>query len=573
MAPTTLTERSTTAEAAPRVGVRWSSVPLIQGLASALLLWLAFPPVGAWFLAWIAPALLFGLIRSQRPRLSVYAGAWVGGAVYWLLSIQWVRLTDETAWLAWLVMGLFLSLWWLVFLALARLAVLRMKLPLMVAAPILWVGLEHFRAYVLTGFPWYYLAHSQYAIAPLVQVADFSGALGLSWLIALVNAWWVDVFTLPLFRPTPAGPRLARPQVVRGSVVSGAILATLVYGVYRLGSAEFRIGPTIGLLQSNMIQRVKMHAPEREIEDTFHRLMTRAMEQTPRPDLVVWPETSYPYAGFSIVSPELSAQRFDQLVTEFDERKGAPDTWRETIDLLSRHLHGWSDDFGVSMLVGTTLHEFAPSGHSRFNSAVLFEPRVPTIQAYHKLHLVPFGEYVPLIDYFPWLQALTPYRGRNKVPSLTFGREPVWLQLGPYRIATAICFEDTVPHVVRRFFAEAPDAKQPDILINMSNDGWFHGSAEHDMHLAVSVFRAIENRVPLVRAVNTGITAVIDGNGRIIDQIPKLKEGILVRQIQLDDRVSFYSARGDWLGLSCLAVAIGLLPLSLIRKTRTVHPS
>ena len=102
-------------------------------------------------------------------------------------------------------------------------------------------------------------------------------------------------------------------------------------------------------------------------------------------------------------------------------------------------------------------------------------------------------------------------------------------------------------------------------MLNLSNDGWFHGSSEHDMHLAISVFRAVENRVPLARAVNTGISALIDGNGRVLDALPKLTEGVLTGTVPLDDRTSLYSAWGDWLGLFCLAVSIGLLPLALAR--------
>ena len=184
---------------------------------------------------------------------------------------------------------------------------------------------------------------------------------------------------------------------------------------------------------------------------------------------------------------------------------------------------------------------------------------------YHKLHLVPFGEYVPLIETFPWLTVLTPYRN-GYVPSLNFGREPNSLAIGPYRIAAAICFEDTVPHVVRRFFHEAPDGRQPDVLLNLSNDGWFHGSSELDMHLAVSVFRAIENRVPLARAVNTGISALVDGNGEIRDTLPRQTESVLTVDVPLDDRTSLYTVCGDWLGLSCLAVTIGLVPMGLLRR-------
>jgi apolipoprotein N-acyltransferase len=546
----------------------------VLAVASALLLWLSFPPAGQWRLTWIALAPLFLLVKSSRSRASLYSGSWLGGLVFWLLAIHWVRLTDPTAWLAWLVMALFLSLWWPAFLALARLAVLGLRVPLMIAAPILWVGLEYLRAHVLTGFPWYYLAHAQHAVLPVIQIADLTGALGVSWLIALVNAWWVDLLTLPLFRPTSKGPRLARPQVARLAAVAGLVVATLGYGSLRLGTSSFRDGPRLALLQSNLEQRIKMTTEPRvfhENEALFRRLTERAARQSPPPDLIVWPETAYPYPGFGVIDPLLDASGLERMAKELDP-EGTAAFWRGRVDLLSRHLHGWTDEVKVPMLVGVVVHEFRPPGHSKYNSAVLFQPRVGAVQNYHKIHLVPFGEYVPLIDYFPWLTALTPYHG-TRVPVLNFGKGPSWITLGPYRIATAICFEDSVPHVVRRFFSEVPDGHQPDLLINLSNDGWFHGSSEHDMHLAVSVFRAVENRVPLARAVNTGISAFIDGNGRVLKTLPKLSEGVLSDVVRLDDRVSCYSSWGDWLGLSCLAVTIGLIPLSFRRPVLNKRPS
>ena len=148
-----------------------------------------------------------------------------------------------------------------------------------------------------------------------------------------------------------------------------------------------------------------------------------------------------------------------------------------------------------------------------------------------------------MIETFPWLTAFTPYHGTH-VPSLSFGRGPVWIDLGPYRLAAAICFEDTVPQVVRRFFREAKDGRHPDVLLNLSNDGWFHGSSEHDMHLAVSVFRAVENRVPLARAANTGVSAIVDGNGRVLKKLPKLEQDVLAGDVPLDDRSALYSRVG-----------------------------
>ncbi len=165
----------------------------------------------------------------------------------------------------------------------------------------------------------------------------------------------------------------------------------------------------------------------------------------------------------------------------------------------------------------------------------------------------------------PWLMKLAPYRG-EKPPSLSFGKEPRLLGLGPHRLAVSICFEDTIPQVINRFFVPAGDGHQPDVLINLSNDGWFHDSSELDVHLAIAAFRAVEHRVPLARAVNTGLTALIDGNGQIRANLPKEMDDVLSVTVPLDDRTSLYSRWGDWFGLSCLAITIGLVPIGIVRK-------
>jgi apolipoprotein N-acyltransferase len=541
--------------------------PLVSGLTSGILLWFAFPPADWGWLAWVAMVPLFGLIGRRQSRLSLYGGAWAGGLAFWLLSIQWVRLTDETAWLAWLSMATALSFWWPGFLAMARLAVLRFRIPLMIAAPVLWVGLEFVRAYVLTGFPWYYLAHSQHRALPLIQIADFAGALGLSFVIAVVNAACVELFALIRRDASSGGARPARPIALRLAVVGLLLASTAGYGAYRLGSARFRSGPRLALVQSNLLQRYKMENKHREILAVYQRLIDRAARAADRPDLIVWPETSYPYS-FVTLDPSLN-----QLQARHLSPDSTPRDWLSKMEAVSGQLHMWTDQLKIPMMVGSLTYDFHRDGLSKYNSAILFQPGAAAIQSYHKLHLVPFGEYVPLIETFPWLTALTPYHGPDAiVPSLNFGRSPVWFTLGPYRLAVAICFEDTVPQVVRRFFAGPAGERQPDVLLNLSNDGWFQDSSEHDMHLAVSIFRAVENRVPLVRSVNTGISAFVDGNGRVLAEHPKMQEGILTRIVPLDDRVSLYSSCGDWVGVSCLAATVALLLLAGLQPWLRARP-
>jgi apolipoprotein N-acyltransferase len=556
---------------------RAGSHPAVLGLASGVLLWFAFPPAGWSWLGWVALAPLFLLISSRRSRASIYLGAWFGGLAFWLLALSWILCIDPQAALGWGVMALVLSTLWPIFLGLSRLAVNGLGLPVTMAAPIVWTAIEYVRAYMFTGFPWYYLAHTQYRQLPLIQIADFSGALGLTFLMAAASALLADALTLPIFRKTPRGPRLTPAIGIRLGCVAAGLVATLGYGLFRLNTARFEPGPRVALLQTNLMQRYKSDKKYEELIAIYAGLVKRAAESSPKPDLIVWPETAYPN-GFVVIDPELAPADFAKYAHAYD-----PDPERSVPYWLARRnysdgeLYGWVGETKIPMMVGVTTYHFRPGGLNRYNSAVLIEPTKKPVQSYHKLHLVPFGEYVPLLSTFPWLTALTPYRN-GYVPSLTFGEHASWFDEGKYRYATAICFEDTVPQVTRRLFREVPDGRSPDVLLNLSNDGWFttldvngqvRGSSEHEMHLAGSVFRAVEHRVPLARAANTGISAVVDGNGKVVASIPAAKEGVLVESVPLDPRTGLYTSWGDWVGQGCLAITIGLYPLARWRRRKS----
>ncbi|WP_435016106.1 apolipoprotein N-acyltransferase [Tundrisphaera sp. TA3] len=552
----------------PPQSARSGMHPAKLAVGAAVLLWASFPPAEWNWLAWFALAPLFLLVGSDRPARPLYLGSWLGGFAFWLLAVHWVWWTDPSAWLGWIVMAGVLSLWWPGFLFLARYGTRKLDLPLMIAAPVAWVALEQLRAHILGGFPWYYLAHGQYRMLYLTQIADFSGALGLSFVMAVVNAFWVDLLTRPLFRAGASGgsawSRMTRDFRVRSAVVLVMVAGTVGYGAFRVHTARFREGPRLGMLQSSEVQRYNSHETKDRptLLALYESLMLRATRANPAPDLLVWPETAYPYS-YADIDPKLDPKALETQVKEIDP-DFIGDDWRKierrTKDLFAR----WMANPGIPMMVGSSTYHFRPEGYERYNSAVLLQPGGLAPQFYHKIRLVPFGEYVPLVDVFPWLMALTPYRGQ-KVHFLGSGKDPAWFRFGRLKMAAAICFEDTLPAIVRRFFSEVTDGHEPDILVNLSNDGWFHQTSEHEMHLAISVFRCIENRVPLARAVNTGISAVVDGNGRIVASLGKLKEGVLIASVPLDDRVALYSRWGDWVGLSCLAATIGMIPLGYAR--------
>lgn len=214
-----------------------------------------------------------------------------------------------------------------------------------------------------------------------------------------------------------------------------------------------------------------------------------------------------------------------------------------------------------------------------FNSAVFVTPERGIVSRYDKMHRVPFGEYVPLKEMVSGLQYFTPYRGEFGINS---GTHPVFMEHKGVRYSPVICFEDTVPHLVRGIVREStlahPERKEVDVLLNLTNDGWFHGSSELDQHLITAAFRCVECRVPMVRAVNTGISAVIDGDGAIRARAvnektgkSKMTEAYLVEAVPLDTRQSAYVRYGDWFAAGCLVLTILAAAWGLFRR-RTGDP-
>jgi apolipoprotein N-acyltransferase len=375
----------------------------------------------------------------------------------------------------------------------------------------------------------------------------------------------VDLLSLPLLRVTKSGTRLVRRQHIRLCVVTILLGTTFCYGAFRVSNAKFRDGPKLALLQSNIAQKEKAEGNPTKIMSHFTALVERAVAHGETPDLIVWPETAFPL-GYIAIDSSVDNATLERHVRSMPDEIPV-EAWVKRKTETENWLHHWVDTIKVPMLVGTTFFDHQPGSLEKYNSAILVSPALSTIRYYHKMHLVPFGEYVPFLGTMPWLADLIPYPG-GRVPTLSFGRQPLLIPLNEHLLAVTICFEDTIPQVIARFFREAAADRQPDVLINLTNDGWFHDSPELDMHLAIGVFRAVEHRVPLARAVNTGLSALVDGNGEIRSFLPKETEGVLSVTVPLDDRRSLYTRFGDWLGLSCLAVTIGLVPIGIFRKPR-----
>ena len=569
-----------------------------MSLLSGLLLWLCFTPVNASPLAWLAPVPLLLLIRIEERTRWMYAAIYGGSLISQLSMLQWMRLGDPTMYVAWAALSVYLALYAVAFVAVSRVAVQRWSLPLVAVAPLVWTGLEYLRAHLMTGFAWYFLGHSQYRWLELIQISDLVGAYGVSFVIVMSAAaltlmvphpWLIRLrLVLPSTGPITASG-LSLSQLIQVTVAFLVFASTLGYGYARRSQAEFKPGPRIALIQGNFVASLREEpASHDDIYLTHLRLNSRAVRE--QAQIIIWPEAMFPWP---IMSPadDLSNEDLRELVPTVK-----PEMWHD--NTVRSVLMEESQRSGAALIFGINAVEAKRNSIAQHNSAVFVRPDVGIAGRYDKMHLVPFGEYIPLSDVLPVLKAFSPY---NDSSGLTAGTTPAVFEYGPWRLAPVICFEDTVPHLVRQIVAAGSDSEQGrpvDVLVNLTNDGWFHGSSELDQHLITAAFRAVECRTPLVRAVNTGVSAVIDGDGAICepdifidgdarknaDKPPrttsrdpktgtwyKQLNAALIHTVPLDSRKSLYVRYGDWFAMACATFALFAGMSVLIPKRATIQ--
>jgi apolipoprotein N-acyltransferase len=509
----------------PSVVFRFSAITI--GLATAGLLWLCHFPMAWGWLAWVALVPLLSLVRREAPKRTIFFGSWLAGLVFFTAILQWMRVADDRMYVTWLGLAYYCSLYFPLAIGLIRFLDQRSRLPLIVTVPVVWTALEFMRGHLFTGFPWYFLAHTQHDFLALIQVSDVTGAYGVTFLVAMVNALLFDVlsrwsrfrrlFGLP--EPLTGG----RTLVLQSGIAAVVLIGVLGYGLWRLSQDEFQSGPVVALIQSNLPQNVRNAAsggadPAALMKSHNCKLCDHAIAQHPKPDLIVWPETSYP-DYWSDIGPEIaSGQLPAETAKEISESR---QLGRDVARLWPTHV-----------LMGMNSEVYGSDQRTRrYNSAILIGPTGLPQGRYDKIHRVPFGEYVPLRDWLPFMNELAPYDFDYSIsvgegfPRLSLETERRQYVIMPgmggfkggqqYRFGVVICYEDSDPTLARQYVRTDDGEPAVDFLINTSNDGWFKGTSEHEEHLAISRFRAIECRRSLARSVNMGISAVIDGNGRV----------------------------------------------------------
>lgn len=590
---------------APQAAKPGWRVTLAPACLGGVLLWACyFPLAWGWWLGWVALVPLLTLVRCEARPWAIHRAAFAGGLVFFGAALSWMTVADPRMSILWALLAVYCDLYFPVAIGLVRWLDRRWRWPLVVSVPVVWVALEYVRSWLMTGFGWYMLGHSVHAALSFIQIADLGGVFAVTALVAAVNALLFDVaYQVPAVR---AVLRLQEPGLLercvslgdvpirRNLLVEAVVVALLVvaaygYGQYRLGQSRFESGPTVALLQGNLDQRIRNEAadpkaaenltPAQTITRHFDQLCARAVA-FPRPDLIVWPETSYPIEWIE-VSPKLAIDR-------------VPAVWRDAEVERREHFKKLAEAYPSHHLLGMNSNILDPAAQTRrYNSALLLTPQGRLDDRVDKMHRLPFGEYVPLRDWLPFMNRFSPYDFEYSIQQ---GERFTRFMLGTYRFGVLICYEDSDPYIARHYAVSETDGPPVDFLVNMSNDGWYAGSAEHEEHLAVSRFRAIECRRSLVRAVNMGISAVIDGNGRVLAPRPAgtqiephlwtvsaelgqwaelpvaawsgFKKTALVINavVPLDRRSSLYARCGDVLAIGCGLCLLALMALAWMRR-------
>jgi apolipoprotein N-acyltransferase len=499
-------------------------------LFSGALLVLAFPPFDLEILAWVALIPLFFAIEGAGPK-KAFSLSYLAGAIFFFGTVWWlIHVTLPGMILVVLYLALYFGLFGLV----ANLVMRGSDRWMLLFVPAAWVAAEYLRSHVLTGFGWVLLGYSQYLTLPVIQIADTTGAWGVSFIIVMMNVGLYKV-AKELKAPRPGFSRQTHATIM---VLILSLFGVLYYGHLRLKNIFTGEPLRISVIQGNIPQERKWDPQFKgTIMEKYNRLTREAAAQ--KPDIIIWPETAVP--GF----------------LDDDELSDAVTTLAKEID--------------IPLLVGAPRCD---RNGRYYNSAYLFLKRGEEVSLYDKLHLVPFGEYIPCRGVFSFVDKFAPipigdFVGGSEYTVFKFGKERSFKEgasVGRFfkavKFSVLICFEDIFPELVRGFISRGAS-----FLVNITNDAWFLKTAAPYQHAQASVFRAVEARTNVVRAANTGLSCFIDQKGRIVAKVEKagadtFVEGFKTHEIILSRARTFYIRFGDIFAYA----AILLTTLFLLRS-------
>jgi apolipoprotein N-acyltransferase len=521
--------------------------PWLAAISSGLLCTVCFPPFDQSWLCWIAltpliVAVWFSGRNSSRRWLRNLVLGYVAGVVFFTATFSWfgsLGVLYENFWLRGLslLLSVYLGLnfaFWSWFIGLIApsefLSSWRNLLTAFLAA-VAWVAHEWIRGWLFSGFGWNGLGVALHGNWLLIQIAEFSGVVGLSFVIAFAN---VIAVTTPLRLFREAQRRQVKPHFDFTLTLAG-IVGLLAFGFYSAQNRPPAKGLRVAAVQADIPQHEKFDSQfSAQIFERFARLSKIALRSSSPPDLLVWPESCMP------------------------DPVRDPNT--ESSEFVSR----FAESSKTDLLLGTLDEEEGDV----YNAALLVSKGDEPMQIYRKVHLVPFGEYIPLRHSFPLFAAVA----SKWVPGdFVAGSDHIVFRLtnSDIHVAPLICFEDTIGDLVRQFVL-----KGANLLVDVTNDAWFLHSAGSHQHLANAIFRCVETRRPMVRAANTGVTCFVNEFGRVTQKLQDdtgstFTEGVLTGEVKVptEHELTFYTRHGELFAKLCAIVtAIAIVVSSILRK-------
>lgn len=543
---------------------------------SAGLLTVIQAPFTLGFLGWVALVPFIIACKEQAKSRPLIMISYLVSVAYWLGNLYFVAYVDVPGYI---VFCMFLGMYWPV-LALCVRFLRKIKFPLYIAIPFLITGAEAWQGVIFTGFSWRLLGHSQWQWPAVIQIADIFGALGVTFILAASNALIAQILIDCKKHKFTA---LAKPSNVIGTVVVTTLIsAAIMYGKYRIAETPGHVtkGPILGTVQPNIPTGIKdLSEAGDAILDELISDSRSCFDAGAR--LVVWPET--------------------MVMATMNYRYLLECRFSSTPLIYHRLISDLAKDNGY-ILFGAHAADIKAEGSewitkNMYNSAFLYGPEdyglsgQQSPERYDKIHLIPFGEFIPLRNINPIIFELFLWLSHYDYDySLTHGSKyttfDVPIDGKMYHCGALICYEDTDPTVTRRMVIDKSGTKKVHWLVNLSNDGWYVRydkenkkvlpSTELSQRTAITIFRAVENRVSIIRSVNTGISCIVDTTGNIVSgytagTLPETAMqrqgtgGWLVDTVDIDDRVTFFGLYGQLLDKLCQVMFVIVPIITLYR--------
>lgn len=498
--------------------LNWNS--LFLAAFSGMLLFLSFPKYGSGLIAWIA---LIPLFWATKDAISFKQGLLLGfiagmichiGLIYWItyVVVNYGYLPVYLGIILMLLLACYLSIYTALFAV--GIVFFRRKFALYFIAPVLWLCLEYCKSNLFTGFPWENLGYSQFQNIYLIQIADITGVFGLSFLIVLVNAALFEVFN-----------KKSKKEFFALAVVIFISAGIFIYGLNRAQQVDRVLQNAaemeVSLVQGNLDQSIKWNEDyQKKTIDIYEQLSLQ--KAAAGGGLIIWPETAVPFNY--------------QDVNNFQKR----------VRDISWKTKSW-------FIFGSTSYEKSKLGTDYYNSAYLLSPSGEIKGKYDKVHLVPYGEYVPLRNIFPFIRKLTAGMG-----DFSTGTGYYPLNMDNKKVGVLICYEGILPFAARKY-----KKRGAELLVNITNDAWFGATSAPFQHFSMSVLRAVETRLYLVRAANTGISAIVDPKGKVVAATNIFEKTELQGKIKFSNIQTIYAEYGDMLVFACYLIFIFYLVLAI----------